>query len=277
MDKRVEEIKCAPSVDDELDALFGDYTGVDHSGASTKFSTSQDGVPPRLFPDTFSYARAMLQRLAEPAEGIFKAAPAIDLDNRLIRMCIPSDMMSDGGLGYARSDEVDDRYMPVEAVGNGGLIELTDRTEVINTAIENAKTEDRSWPTVQYLWDGHPILGWFGDRAEIFFPERSAPLCGLRGRLDAGEVAVLLHGAIPNALGAPIVDRWAVVSVKGGRVSGIEAVGDFTARVGLAGNTPNSGAPEVSLLARRLRRPSMPSSPISWNIERRGSLRSRGA
>jgi superfamily II DNA or RNA helicase len=247
MNERVEAASQTSSVDDELDALFGNYTGIDHSSTANASTPIQDGIPPRLFPDTFDYARAMLQRLAEPSEEIFNSSPAIDLDDRLIRLHIPSDMMSDGGLGYARSDEVDDRYMPVEAVGNGGFIELTDRTEVINTAIDYAKTEERSWPTVQYLWDGHPILEWFGDRAEIFFPEHSAPLCGLRGRLAVGEVAVLLHGAIPNALGAPIVDRWAVVSVKGGRATEITSVGDFVARAGLAGNTPNSGDPDLGL------------------------------
>jgi len=153
-------------------------------------------------------------------------------------------MMSDGGLGYARSDEVDDRYMPVEAVGKGGIIELTDRTEVINTAIENAKTEERSWPSVQYLWDGHPILEWFADRAGIFFPENSAPLCKL-SRLEEGEVAVLLHGAIPNELGAPVVDSWQVVRVKDGRVSGLETVGRFFDRTRFSGNTSNSGEPDA--------------------------------
>jgi superfamily II DNA or RNA helicase len=258
MDKRAEEAGQTRSVDDELNALFGGYGGVDQATASSSGSEADGELPPRLFADTFSYAQAMLHRLAEPNEGIFETTPAVNLDSRLIRMRIPRDMMSTGGLGYARSDEVDDRYMPVEAVGSGGQVELTDRTEVINTAIERAKTEERSWPAVQYLWDGHPILGWFGERAAIFFPERSVPLCGLRGRLAAGEVAVLLHGAIPNALGAPIVDRWGVVSVKKGRVSGIESVGDFASRVELAGNTPNSGTPVLDFeLARSVLSPAV--------------------
>ena len=247
MDERVEAIQHPPSVEDELDALFGDYKGVDHSTAAAEPEASQDEGPPRLFADTFSYAEAMLQRLAEPEEGIFDARPDINADDRLIRLRIPKDMTSDGGLGYSRTGEVDDRFMPVEAVGKGGIVELTDNTEVIDTAIEHAKTQERSWPDVQYLWDGHPMLNWFGDRAEIFFPERSAPVCRLVGRLDADEVAVVLHGAVPNALGAPIVDRWAVVTIRDGRDLKIESVGDFAARVKLAGNTPNSADPDTGL------------------------------
>ena len=249
MDRRFEDIRNTPSVDEELDALFGDYTGVDHSSVSSTIAAPEAEALPRLFADTFDYARTMLRRLAQPEESVFSSMPTVELENRLIRMRIPTDMMSDGGLGYTRSDEVDDRYMPVEAVGNAGIIELTDRADVINTAIQNAKTEERSWPTVQYLWDGHPILGWFGDRAETFFPERTAPLCGLQGRIATGEVAVLLHGAVPNAIGAPIVDRWAVVSVIDGEVRGIETIEKFAARAGLTDNTPNSapnsGVPDI--------------------------------
>ncbi|WP_294540249.1 SNF2-related protein [uncultured Rhodoblastus sp.] len=246
MDKRAQKASSrALSVDDEFDALFGDYSGVDHSASATAPTSIADGAPPRLFADTFSYSRAMLQRLAAPQDGIFKSAPVVDDTSRLIRMRVPDDMMSDGGLGYARDDDVDDRYMPIECVGPGGIVELTDQAGVINTAIERAKTEERTWPAVQYLWDGHPILSWFGDRAEAFFPEGSAPLCSLRGRLAPGEVVVILHGAIPNAMGAPVVDQWAAVSVRDGRVAAIEPLNDFVARAGLAGNTPNSGKPDV--------------------------------
>ncbi len=100
---------------------------------------------------------------------------------------------------------------------------------------------------MQYLWDGHPILEWFADRAGIFFPENSAPLCKLQGRLKEREVAVLLHGAIPNEIGAPIVDSWRVVYVNHGRVSKLETVADFLNQTRLSDNTPNSGEPDAGL------------------------------
>jgi superfamily II DNA or RNA helicase len=252
MEARAEGAGHMPSVDEELDALFGEYAGIDHSPAATASPSLITGTPPCLFADTFNYARAMLQRLAEPQEGIFKAAPVVDEENRLIRMRLPEDMMSDGGLGYARADEVDDRYMPVESVGAGGIVEMTDQANVINAAIDQAKTDERSWPTVQYLWEGHPILGWFGDRAAAFFPEGSAPFCGLRGRLAKDETVVVIHGAIPNELGAPVVDQWAAVSVRNGRVAGMESIRDFAARAGLVGSTPNGGAPDVEAARKAL-------------------------
>jgi len=129
--------------------------------------------------------------------------------------------------------------MPEEAVGPGDRIELTDQAQVINQAIDQAKMQERSWPTVQYLWDGHPILEWFADRASTFFPEHAAPVAYLHGRLEPGEVAVILHGAVPNANGAPVVDRWAVVvRTLDGKLR-IEEVPDFLSRTRFADNTPS--------------------------------------
>jgi hypothetical protein len=252
MDERAARVSMDKTAANEFDALFGDYRGVDIFSAGTSKTMAGAEMPPRLFPDTFAYTEAMLQRLAEPNEEVFDAAPDVDRDSRVISLSIPDDMMSDGGLGYARTDEVDDCYMPVEAVGKGNTIELSDRADVINTAIEQAKTEEQSWPRVQYLWDGHPILNWFGDRAETFFPEMSAPLCNLRGGLAEGEVAVILHGAIPNELGAPVVDCWAAVTLRKGRVTGVESIGEFVDRTGLSGSVPNKGKPDEKLVTEAL-------------------------
>jgi hypothetical protein len=136
--------------------------------------------------------------------------------------------------------------MPEEAVGPGGRIELTDQSGVINQAINDAKAQERAWPTVQFLWDGHPILQWFADQASTFFPEHAAPVASLQGRLPAGEVAVVLHGAIPNANGAPVVDRWAVVIRSADGTVRIEEVGAFLERTRLAGDTPSRPLEDLS-------------------------------
>ena len=99
---------------------------------------------------------------------------------------------------------------------------------------------------MQYLWDGHPILEWFADRASTFFPEHAAPAAPLIGRLPPGEVAVVLHGAIPNANGAPVVDRWATVIRSPDGTVWIEEVGAFLERTRLAGDTPSRSLEDLS-------------------------------
>lgn len=238
---------------DDYDLLFGDYTGVDHSDQVETGDTNPASIErPQVYPDTFTYAKAMLQRLADPELKVFKQPASINDEDRLIAFQLPDDMMSSGSFGYARGNEVDERYMPAEAVGQGNRIELTDRPDVIAQAVQEAKTLEWSWPRKQYLWDVHPILQWFADRAEVFFGENSAPLCSLKGRLKEGEVAVVIHGAIPNEVGDPVVDRWSVVCVENRRVTSIVAVNDFIRRVGLEGDLPNRGDADADLAQQAL-------------------------
>lgn len=235
MDARAAEAVTHMSVDDEFAALFGDYA----APAPTDAAPPTDQAPPRLYPDTFTYARAMIERLSRSEGRIFPEPPGIFPEDRVIRLPIPDDMRARDGFGYASEGAVDSRFMPEEAVGPGGRIELTDQPGVINQAINDAKAQERAWPTVQFLWDGHPILHWFADQASTFFPEHAAPVVSLHGRLPEGEVAVVLHGAIPNANGSPVVDRWAVVIRSPDGTVRIEEVGAFLERTRLAGDTPS--------------------------------------
>lgn len=235
MDERAAEVVTHMSVDDEFAALFGDYA----APAPAEALTSKDQGPPRLYRDTFTYARAMVERLSSPEENAFPEVPRINEADRVIQLAIPADMRARDGFGYASDGAVDGRFMPEEAVGPGDRIELTDQAGVINQAISDAKAQERAWPTVQYLWDGHPILEWFADRASTFFPEHAAPVAPLAGRLPKGEVGVILHGAIPNENGAPVVDQWAAVICSPEGTVRIEDVGTFLERTRLAEDTPS--------------------------------------
>ena len=235
MDARAADALTHMSVDDEFAALFGDYA----APSSAEGSSPSDQSPPRLYPDTFTYTRAMIERLSRSEENAFRELPRIQEADRLIQITIPADMRARDGFGYASEGAVDGRFMPEEAVGPGGRIELTDQPGVINQAISDAKAQDNPWPSVQYLWDGHPILEWFADRASTFFPEHAAPVASLAGRLPPGEIVVILHGAIPNENGAPVVDRWAAVIRSADGTVRIEEVGAFLERARLAGDTPS--------------------------------------
>lgn len=250
MDARAVDAKSHLSLDDEFAALFGDYATP--AAAKPEAATGSDQAPPRLFRDTFTYATAMIERLSRPDERVFSTAPSVSLDERLIRITIPDDMRARDGFGYATEGAVDGRYMPEEAVGPGDRIELTDQVQVIIRAIELAKLQERSWPTVQYLWDNHPILEWFADRASTFFPEHAAPIVSLSGRLPPGEIAVVLHGAIPNANGAPVVDRWAIVVIAPDGSMEIQEIKDFLNRTRLAEETPSHPPGDLTLAQRAI-------------------------
>ncbi|MFY0637279.1 DEAD/DEAH box helicase [Maricaulis maris] len=252
MDARAKNAETRPSIDDEYAALFGDYASSPQPTSSSTTPTSKT-APPRLYRDTFAYASAMLERLADPNAGVFEHPPEIDPEDRTIRFKAPADLLASDTLGYADKNTIDDRYMPAEAVSPGGKIELTDRADVITSAIEKAKMQERSWPSVQFLWDGHPMLEWFADCADAFFADHSAPVANLQGRIEPGEVAVILHGAIPNQSGAPVVDRWAVIRIRPSGEVLVEEVDDFIDRARLRDKVPNrplERLPDQSLIGR---------------------------
>ena len=215
---------------DEFDLLFGDYTGV--QSGPTPADKAPEPEPPRLYPDTFTYTSKMLAKLGDPALGIFNALPSITEADRHIRFSLPDDMRATDTFGYARNRDVDERFMPVEALPPSKDVELTDNVGLINRAIDRAKSEERAWPAIQFLWEGHPLLQWFAEQADTFFPDHSAPVASLAGKLSSDEVVLILHGAIPNAKGAPVVDSWLAVSVRQGNIE-TEEINDFIERVGL--------------------------------------------
>nr|WP_321251704.1 DEAD/DEAH box helicase [uncultured Ruegeria sp.] len=234
MDERASQAKA---LDDAFDAIFGDYA--DNVEEQTSAASTTEAKPPRLFEDTFSYTGSMLERLGRPEEQVFDTPPSISEAQRIIKFQIPDDMKARDGFGYASAGAVDGRYMPEEAVDRSGKVELTDQADTITRAIDEAKMRERSWPDVQYLWDGHPILEWFADRSNTFFPQHSAPIASLKGRLADGEIAFVMHGAVPNSLGAPVVDRWAVVVRSADGELWIEEIAEFLSRTQLNRNTPS--------------------------------------
>lgn len=250
MDERAAKANTGQSVDDMNRAIFGEYACTKKWGGGQAFSgqngggSQADAKPPRLFQDTFSYAAQIVERLATPRSGehnVFTETPDVDREERLIRMGIPDDMRARDSFGFAGRGAVDGRYMPPEAVGAGDRIELTDKAQVVSKSVENAKMHDQAWPSVHFLWDCHPILEWFADRTSGFFPDHSAPVASLSGTLDPGEVVVILHGAISNESGVPIVDSWAAMVGVNDAPLRMESVHDFLTRTRLDRQTPSRG------------------------------------
>jgi superfamily II DNA or RNA helicase len=236
----------------DLDALlFGEYDDTtDAAHDAPRLGDAQR--PPRLFADTFSYVATAMTRLARPDVGLLKAAPKVNSTDRVIRLPLPDTMKAGESFGYSAATEVDERYMPREAL-TGGEIALTDRSRTINAAIDAAKFDERAWPDIQYLWDVHPIMDWVNDGVRQLFGRRQAPLVRVPSGLETGECAVLMHSSVTNRRGAPLVDAWGVVRVLredalNVRVGAVEDAEVFLNGLGFAGPMPNQGggSPEAA-------------------------------
>ncbi|MEO1149559.1 MAG: DEAD/DEAH box helicase [Pseudomonadota bacterium] len=215
---------------DDWDLLFQEYEGSQVPATSTSLE------PPRLYPDTFSFAADMLNGLSQRTLQNLE----IDEIERIIRFRLPDDLRANDAFGYSGKNSVDDRYMPAEALGSGERIELTDNEQAVAAAIGQARAAERAWPSLQYLWDVHPIVQWLGDRAESLFAHGEAPLCDVQSGLEQDEIAVLAHGSVVDKLGRPASDLWGVVILRRGQVIHIEKdVAGFLERIGFRADTPN--------------------------------------
>lgn len=229
MDERA-KASAAEQTSESWDLLFSEYE------TKAPPSPSLEVKPPRLYQTTFSFVSDMLQTLAQHGTTDLR----IDDQERIIRLTLPDELKATDTFGYTDRGEVDDRYMPPEAVGPGGRIELTDQAGTVSEAIKQSRAEERAWPSLQYLWDAHPLVNWLGDRAEALFAHGEAPLCEVQQGLETGETGILVHGAIVDGLGHPAIDRWAVILFKHGQFSGIETdVSAFLNQIGFFGDTPN--------------------------------------
>jgi ERCC4-related helicase len=228
MDARASTSQSA-QVDDEWTLLFDSY------GESTATKQAEASKPLRLYPDTFSFASDMLRDHGQTIHGL-----EVNSEARIIRFNLPNDLKANDAFGFSKDNDVDDRYMPADALRDGQKIELTDQASHVTTAIEQARASDHAWPQIQYLWDVHPIVQWLGDRAASLFGHGEAPLCDVMTGLDTGQSAVLVYGSVPDRLGRPVTDLWAVIILRDGRVESIETdIMAFLTRIGFTGQSPN--------------------------------------
>src|SRR5690606_27503010 len=88
----------------------------------------------------------------------------------------------------------------------------------IHEELRRCREEDSPWPAIHYLWRGHPVLEWLGDRALNAFGRHTAPVLRLPRQLGDDEHWVLIHGGFPNRRGQVHIQDWCAVHLRGGQV-----------------------------------------------------------
>jgi len=202
----------------------------------------------RIFGSTFDFSAEILRRLQ--ADNVGPQDLRIDNKTRTIGFSLPDTMKSSSDFGYTRKDEVDERYMPPEAV-HKGQIELSDDRKAIETAITQARFVDSPWPQTQYLWDVHPIVEWLTDHAKTRFGSRTVPVCRVTG-LSAGQVSILMQGSVTDRRGRVVAGLWRIIHLtedggfslgddSGWRVDSVENATAFVDRIGIKNTIVNAG------------------------------------
>ena len=117
MDQNVEQSQSQEQKTFDLDALlFGEYDGV--AASEPEMGGSKPFTRPSFYPDGFGFVNAAMARFSRDGDRnrILKDVPKVDMVARSIRFDLPASMMSTDSLGYSSKNDVDDRFMPIEAV-----------------------------------------------------------------------------------------------------------------------------------------------------------------
>ena len=110
--------------------------------------------------------------------------------------------------------------VPEEALPEGDTLRVSDDKkfcmEMMRESMQNNMAET-AWPKTQYLWPLHPILSWVNDKAGLLYGRGEAPIMGIPGMLDEGELIFVVAGSIPNLKSTPLVDEWSGLLYQNGK------------------------------------------------------------
>lgn len=113
---------------------------------------------------TFSRPAWRLRQGLDAGEGGISTEVEIREEDRCIRLLPPKDL------------EVRLKYLPKEVLPENQCFELSDNNKDVQDAIRNAASNpNSSWPTLQLLWELHPVTQWMEDWSIGSFGRHAAP------------------------------------------------------------------------------------------------------
>jgi len=173
-----------------LATLFGNMPTATTVEPSVSAMTSEVDT---LFPDAYDWAKAAIEFIRER----LKQKIQVDFldDKREIHLHLPPDLKRRL------------KRLPREIRPTDDLWILTSDRKKVMKEITACRAEEGRWPTVQLLWELHPVMTWLGDKILAAFGRSDAPVIRTPN-LAAGETIVLAYGLIPNRKGHPLVQRW---------------------------------------------------------------------
>lgn len=143
--------------------------------------------------------------------------------------------------------------VPDEALPEGDTLRVSDDKkfcmEMMRESMQNNMAET-AWPKTQYLWPLHPILSWVNDKAGLLYGRGEAPIMGIPGMLDEGELIFVVTGSIPNLKSTPLVDEWFGLLYQNGQYAKTLAMDEVIQKTKISNmsipNTKSIGETEVS-------------------------------
>jgi superfamily II DNA or RNA helicase len=229
----IEEGKTAAEFGKEMDEKLSDSFDVlglllgDATPPTGQEAEARCFKMPSLYHDDYAYLEDALNFLQQSEPLQFEAYP----DEKRIEFTITQDLKQ-------RLQQT-----PRESWPKDDQVTLSSDIATIQDEIKRSRKDESAWPTVQYLWELNPVVGWANDKVIANFNRNQAPVLTLNGGgLVKSEVVFVMSGLIPNRKSHPLVHIWFGVSFVGGQFKGVEEFDQLASRSGLGSKSfPNRG------------------------------------
>ncbi|POZ50727.1 DEAD/DEAH box helicase [Methylovulum psychrotolerans] len=209
--------------------LFAEDWFATESQAVINDPLNETGSIPCLFLSDFDYLSKGIQRLAEKETRDritqFSANPI----QQRVEFTAP------------KSLELRFKHLSKEIWPSNGHFILSAEKSAIETAINESRQSEQSWPVVHYLWEQHPVFQWLNNKVAGGFKRQQAPVIVAGAKLAKGEVIYITYSLIANQKGQPLIQRWLGIGFINGQFNGIDALEEVLKRIGLSQGLPNSG------------------------------------
>ena len=209
--------KTPDAFEDDLDDLFAAWQ--DDTYDVTKEIAPQERCHnmPSLFADDYTYTKHALSFLTDTLNL------QVNFQDKEKRIELTS------------PTELKERYkfLPREIWPKNGAFYLSSDIHKINEVIKQARKEEDTWPSIQYLWDLHPIVHWLNDRVRASFARQEAPALFLKEGMEPNEHIILMTGVLPNRQSHPTIFRWFGASFLNGTFRHIEPLTSILERTQL--------------------------------------------
>lgn len=142
--------------------------------------------------------------------------------------------------------------IPDEAMPQGETLRVSDDKAFCMEQMRNSmqkNMDESAWPTTQYLWKLHPVLSWVNDKASLLFKRDEAPVLGLPGKLEVGEIIYIVTGSMPNLKSTPLVDEWFGLLYQNSKFVKVLSMNEVVQKTGLSSmKIPNTNCVDESNL-----------------------------
>ena len=223
-DAQLQPNKKADDEDNWFAELFGDEPKVSEEPQAQAAMQKM----PSLFPDDYHYTLSALGAVNEENPLQLHSLE----EELLIELTMPEELRS-------RFQRLPREIQPAS---NQALRLSGDRSKVMRELEESRKSEE-GWPSIQYLWQLHPIVDWLNDRGVTLFGRHQAPVIVL-SQLIGNEIVFVMLGIIPNRRGQPLVNKWVSVVFQNQKFKHIENFEETLSRTELKQDSiPNQMLP----------------------------------